>query len=95
MQMDDYCSNGKNCLTCKYEDCIFDRITCADIAESMDRDRETRLENMDAKQRRIAAQKREYREANREKIADYQREYYQRTKRKNVLAEDNQAKEKP
>lgn len=51
------------------------RQTQEEIRESRQRDRQARLDSLDHKGRKIADQKRAYREANREKIADRQRAY--------------------
>ena len=61
-----------DCFNCPYEDCIFDGITQADIAESNER---TRLHRAEVDKQ--YAYQREYREANRDAIAAYQREYYE------------------
>ena len=51
------------------------RQTQDEIDESRQRDRQARLDNLDHKGRRIADQKRAYREANREAYNKYHREY--------------------
>ena len=52
--------------------------TQEEIEESRRRDRASRLDNMDAKSRKIAENQRAYREANREKYNAYMREYLRR-----------------
>ena len=49
--------------------------TPEEIAASRRRDREAKLDGMDNRSRKIAAQKAEYRKANKEKIAAHQAEY--------------------
>ena len=49
---------------------------------SMRRDRDSRLDNMDAKTRKIAESQRAYREANREKIAENKRAYREANREK-------------
>ena len=51
------------------------------------RDHDSRLDNMDAKKRKIAENQRAYREANREKYNAYMREYYR--KRRGVVLQDS------
>ncbi len=54
------------------------RQTAEEIAESRSRDRQARLDKLDRRGRRIADQRRAYREANREKHNAYMREYMRR-----------------
>ena len=56
---------------------------------SRKRDRDFALDNMDRKSRKIAENKRAYREANREKIAENQRAYYEANREK--IAENQRA----
>ena len=56
--------------------------TQEEIEESRRRDRASRLDNMDAKSRKIAENQRAYREANREKIAENQRAYREANREK-------------
>ena len=49
--------------------------TQEEINESRKRDREAKLDRLDAKGKKIAENQRAYREANREKLAEYQRTY--------------------
>ena len=51
------------------------RLTNDDIRRSRRMDRDAKLDRMDNKTRKIAAQKAAYREANREKYNAYMREY--------------------
>ena len=53
-----------------------------EINESRRRDRAAKLDNMDAKTRKIAENQRAYYEANREKIAENQRAYYEANREK-------------
>ena len=50
------------------------RLTQKELADSRQRDRAARLEDMSPEKQKLAAYQREYREANREKVAAYQRE---------------------
>ena len=56
--------------------------TQEEIVESRKRDRSAKLERLDNKGRKIAAQKAAYREANREKIAAQQAAYYEANREK-------------
>ena len=58
------------------------RQTQEEIRLSRHRDRQARLDRLDHKGRKIADQRRAYREANREKIADQQRAYYKANREK-------------
>ena len=57
-------------------------LTQEDIEFSRRMDREAKLDRLDNKGRKIAAQKAAYREANKEKIADYQAAYREANKQK-------------
>ena len=58
------------------------RLTPEDIAFSRQMDREAKLDRMDNRGRRLAAQKAAYREANREKIAAQKAAYYEANREK-------------
>ena len=64
-------------------------ITQNEIDASRERDREAVLAGMSKRNRKIAENKRAYREANREKIAEYQRAYYEANREK--IAENQRA----
>ena len=51
-----------------------------EIVASRNRDRASKLDNMDSRSRQIAENQRAYREANREKYNAYMREYMRRRK---------------
>ena len=57
-------------------------ITQNEIDASRERDREAVLAGMSKRNRKIAENKRAYREANREKIAEYRRAYYEANREK-------------
>ena len=57
-------------------------LTNEELRESRMRDRRAKLDAMDNRERKIADQKRAYREANREKIADQQRAYREANREK-------------
>lgn len=57
-------------------------LTNEEIAESRERDRMAIDAERDVKSRKIAEQKRAYRQANREKVAEQQRAYYQANREK-------------
>lgn len=60
----------KDCFNCKFQDCIYDGLDAADCAESSTRDKElTRT----SAQKKVAAQRRAYREANKDKVAAQRR----------------------
>ena len=52
-------------------------VTADELADSRRRDRAAKLDSMDKRTRRIAEQKRQYREAHREEIAEQKRQYYE------------------
>ena len=56
--------------------------TQEEIVASRQRDRRSRLSNMDPKKRKIAESKRAYREANKDKIAESQRAYREENREK-------------
>ena len=57
-------------------------LTNEEIAESRERDRMAIDAERDVKSRKIAEQKRAYRQANREKVAEQKRAYYQANREK-------------
>ena len=59
--------------------------TQEEIEESRRRDRSAKLDALDSKGRRIAAQRAAYREANREKHRAYMREYMRKRRAGNAL----------
>ena len=56
--------------------------TQEEIELSRERDRKSRLSNMDPDKRKIAESQRAYREANKDKIEEYQRAYYEANREK-------------
>lgn len=56
--------------------------TQEEIELSRERDRKSRLSNMDPDKRKIAESQRAYREANKDKIAEYQRAYREANREK-------------
>ena len=64
----------RDCLHCPYPDCVCDEMDYADYQDADRIEREI-IHPRTARQERIAAQQRAYREANRERIAAYQRAY--------------------
>ena len=56
--------------------------TNEELAESRERDRESVLDQMDGKSRRLAERNKAYREANREKLAEYQKAYREANREK-------------
>ena len=56
----------KNCFECPYDDCILDELDAADYKELSMIDREI-LNPKNAAQRKVAAQKKAYREAKKQK----------------------------
>ena len=71
----------KDCLHCKYPDCINDALDYADY-QSLDRlEKEVILPKTEA-QRKVAAQKKAYYEANREKVAAQQKAYREANREK-------------
>ena len=59
--------------------------TQEEIEESRRRDRSAKLDTLDNKGRKIAAQQAAYREANREKYNAYMREYLRKRRAKNAV----------
>ena len=84
----------KDCLHCRFADCILEELDAEDYREARARDKELTYtpeqRQIAAKQRayyeankeEIAAKQRAYREANKEKIAAYQRAYREANKEK-------------
>ena len=58
------------------------RLTNEDIRASRERDRAAVMDRKDTKTKKIAENKRAYREANREKVAEYQRAYREANREK-------------
>ena len=54
-------------------------VTADELADSRRRDRAAKLDSMDKRTRRIAEQKRQYREAHREEIAEWMRQKEERS----------------
>jgi len=71
----------KDCLHCKYPDCINDTLDCADYQELDWLEKEIILPKTEA-QRQKAAQNKAYRDANREKIAARQKAYREANREK-------------
>ena len=71
----------KDCLHCKYPDCINDALDCADYQELDWLEKEVILPKTEA-QRKVAAQKKAYYEANREKVAAQQKAYREANREK-------------
>ena len=60
----------KDCLHCRFADCILEELDAEDYREARARDKEL---THTPEQRQIAAYQRAYRETNKEEIAAYQR----------------------
>ncbi len=69
----------KDCFNCKFPDCIYDGMDYADYLEQAERDKDL---TETPKKKKLAAQKRAYREANREKLAAQKRAYYEANREK-------------
>ena len=67
----------KDCLHCRFADCILEELDAEDYREARARDKEL---THTPEQRQIAAYQRAYRETNKEKIAAYRRAYYEANK---------------
>ena len=67
---------NKDCLHCTQADCINDTMDYADYQEADRLEREIILPRT-AKQRRLAAQQKAYREANRDRLAAQKKAYYE------------------
>ena len=64
----------RDCFHCQFPDCILDELEAEDYAEQRRIERDI-VFPANAKQKKIAAKRRAYREANRDEIAAYQRAY--------------------
>lgn len=67
----------RDCLHCPHPDCVCDEMDYADYQDADRIEREI-IHPRTARQERIAAQQRAYREANRERYNAYHRKYYHR-----------------
>ena len=78
---------NRDCFNCTFDDCILDALDAEDYKEQRRIEKEILLPKS-AKEKKIAAKKRAYREANREKYNAYMREYKrkQREKAREALA---------
>ena len=72
---------NEDCFHCPYPDCVRDDLTAATYAELATLEK-TITNPPTLKQRKVAAQKRAYREANKDKVAAYNRAYYEANKDK-------------
>ena len=72
---------NRDCFNCVFEDCIEDELTLEDYKQEAELDKEI-LFPKTAKQKKIAAGQKAYREANREKIAAGQKAYYEANREK-------------
>ena len=72
---------NKDCLHCPYPDCINDDLDYEDYKAAAELEREIILPRT-AKQRKVAAQQKAYREANREKVAAQKKAYYEANREK-------------
>ena len=72
---------NEDCFHCPYPDCVRDDLTAATYAELATLEK-TITNPPTLKQRKVAAQKRAYREANKDKVAAYNRAYYEANKEK-------------
>ncbi len=70
---------NKDCFNCPYPDCINDQMDHEDYIEASKRDKELRST---PKSKKLAAQKKAYREANREKVAAQQKAYREANREK-------------
>ena len=69
----------KDCLHCRFADCILEELDAEDYREARARDKEL---TYTPEQRQIAAKQRAYYEANKEEIAAKQRAYREANKEK-------------
>jgi hypothetical protein len=60
----------RDCFNCKFPDCIYDGLEYADYVEQAERDKAL---TETPQKRKLAAQRRAYREANKDKVAAQQR----------------------
>lgn len=72
---------NEDCFHCPYPDCVRDDLTADTYAELALLEK-TIINPPTAKQRKVAAQKRAYREANKEKVAAQKRAWYEANKEK-------------
>ena len=72
---------NRDCFNCVFEDCVLDELNHDDYKQSAAIEKEL-LFPQSAKQKKIAAGKKAYREANREKIAAGQKAYYEANREK-------------
>lgn len=72
---------NEDCFHCPYPDCVRDDLTAATYAELALLEK-TIINPPTAKQRKVAAQQRAYREANKEKVAAQKRAWYEANKEK-------------
>ena len=76
---------NRDCFNCVFEDCIEDELTLEEYKQEAELDKEI-LFPKTAKEKKIAAGQKAYREANREKINQYMREYRRERRRSEVSA---------
>lgn len=69
----------RDCFNCKFPDCIYDGLDYADYIEQAELDRAL---TETPKRKKVAAQRRAYREANKDKVAAQRRAYYEANKDK-------------
>ena len=71
----------KDCLNCKYPDCVYDLLDADDYREQDKRDRYL---TTTPEREKVAAQQRAYYEANREKVAAQKRAYRDTNKQSSI-----------
>lgn len=72
------CGKAASCEECPFPDCEWDGVSPEDWSAAKERD----LQARHAKENKVAAQRRAYREANKEKVAAQRRAYYEANKEK-------------
>ena len=72
---------NKDCFHCPFEDCVLDELDYEDYKELSAIESDFIVQKTDI-QKKLAAQKKAYREANREKVAAYQKAYYEANREK-------------
>ena len=72
---------NRDCFNCAFDDCILEELEAEDYAEQRRIEREI-VKPKSAKEKKIAAYQRAYREANREKYNAYMREYKRKQREK-------------
>ena len=72
------CGKAASCDECPFPDCEWDGVSPEDWSAAKERD----LQARHAKENKVAAQRRAYREANKEKVAAQQRAYREANKAK-------------